>query len=125
MRSSRTSSADSAPASLRAVTEQYLAEAEVVRQGGGSKGIERQHKLGRLTARARVARLIDAETSHFECGLFAGWNMYQEYGGAPAAGVITTVGQVGGKLCMIIANDASVKPGVEVDGDTPPAAAVQ
>ncbi len=111
MRSSRTSSADSAPASLRAVTEQYLAEAEVVRQGGGAKGIERQHKLGRLTARERVERLIDAETSHFECGLFAAWNMYQEYGGAPAAGVITTVGQVGGKLCMIIANDATVKAG--------------
>ncbi len=111
MRSSRTSSADSAPASLRAVTEQYLAEAEVVRQGGGAKGIERQHKLGRLTARERVERLIDAGTSHFECGLFAAWNMYQEYGGAPAAGVITTVGQVGGKLCMIIANDATVKAG--------------
>ncbi|MHC4108697.1 MAG: acyl-CoA carboxylase subunit beta [Planctomycetota bacterium] len=111
MRSPPTSLADPAPASLRGVTEQYLAEAEVVRQGGGAKGIERQHRLGRLTARERVERLIDAGTSHFECGLFAAWNMYQEYGGAPAAGVITTVGQVGGKLCMIIANDATVKAG--------------
>lgn len=97
--------------SLRDDVETYLQQAEEIRRGGGEKGVARQHRLGRLTARERIDRLLDTGADSFECGLFAAWNMYREYGGAPAAGVITTIGQVGGKLCMIIANDATVKAG--------------
>lgn len=97
--------------SLRDDVETYLQQAEEIRRGGGEKGVARQHRLGRLTARERIDKLLDTGADSFECGLFAAWNMYREYGGAPAAGVITTIGQVGGKLCMIIANDATVKAG--------------
>ncbi len=95
---------------LSAVGE-FLAEAERIRLGGGPKGIDRQHRLGRLTARERIERLVDTGSPRFECGLFTAWNMYRDYGGAPSAGLVTTIGQVGGKRCMIIANDATVKAG--------------
>ncbi len=98
-------------AALRAAADEHLEEARRIREGGGPKGAERQHRLGRLTARERIERLLDRGTPPFECGLFAAWNMYREYGGAPAAGLITTVGAVGGKLCMVVANDATVKAG--------------
>jgi acetyl-CoA carboxylase carboxyltransferase component len=98
---------------LQAANEEYLRQAAELRKGGGERGAERQHKLGRLTARERIARLVDPGNggADFECGLFAAWNMYAEYGGAPAAGVVTTIAPVGGKLCMIVANDATVKAG--------------
>jgi acetyl-CoA carboxylase carboxyltransferase component len=84
---------------------------ERIRQGGGPKAIEAQHKKGRLTARERIARLIDPATDLFELGIFAGYEMYEEWGGAPAAGVITGLARVCGRLVMIIANDATVKAG--------------
>ncbi len=96
---------------LQAATDEYLAIAEQIRAGGGPKGIERQHRHGRLTARERIDRLVDSDAHLFECGLFAAWNMYGAYGGAPAAGVVTTIAPVGGKLSMIVANDATVKAG--------------
>jgi acetyl-CoA carboxylase carboxyltransferase component len=96
---------------FRAAVERFRQEAAQILQGGGPKGAERQHRLGRLTARERIERLLDGGSEQFECGLFAAWGMYGEYGGAPAAGLITTIGQVGGKLCMVIANDATVKAG--------------
>ena len=71
--------------SLRDAVEQYIQEAEEIRQGGGEKGVARQHRLGRLTARERIEKLLDTGADTFECGLFAAWNMYAEYGGAPAA----------------------------------------
>src|SRR5262249_19304824 len=79
--------------------------------GGGQTAIERQQKKGRLTARERIERLIDPDTTFFEIGLWAAWGMYDQWGGAPAAGVITGVGTVGGRRHMIIANDATVKAG--------------
>ncbi len=100
-----------APVGLSKATEQYLSEALSICQGGGQRGIERQHDLGRLTARERIDRLTDSGSSQLECGLFAAWRMYEDYGGAPAAGLVSTIGQVGGKLCMVIANDATVKAG--------------
>ena len=72
--------------SLKAATETFVAQAEAIREGGGSKGIERQHRHGRLTARERIERLADPGLPSLECGLFTAWDMYQEYGGAPAAG---------------------------------------
>lgn len=85
-------------------------EAQIT-EGGGPKGVARQHGHGRLTARERIDRLVDAGTQPMELGIWAAWGMYEEYGGAPGAGVVTVVGQVGGRLSMIIANDATVKAG--------------
>src|SRR5207253_2530670 len=80
-------------------------------QGGGPKAIEAQHAKGRLTARERIAKLIDPNTSLFELGIYAAYEMYEEWGGAPAAGAVTGLGRVCGRLFMIIANDATVKAG--------------
>jgi 3-methylcrotonyl-CoA carboxylase beta subunit len=92
------------------VTEIKNQETEI-QQGGGAKAVESQHKKGRLTARERIARLIDPHTSFFELGIFAAHEMYEEWGGAPAAGTITGVARICGRLVMIIANDATVKAG--------------
>ncbi len=121
---------------LKELTDLFLLEEAVIRKGGGTKAIERQHAKGRLTARERIARLIDYGTGgagtgetpvppesrtgemsvpppggFLELGLWAGHGMYQEHGGAPAAGVVTGIGRVQGRECMIIANDATVKAG--------------
>jgi len=96
---------------LQEATSQMLELSEQIKLGGGERGIERQHRHGRLTARERINQLIDKGTTTFECGLFIAHNMYTEFGGAPSAGVVTTIAQVGGKHCMIIANDATVKAG--------------
>jgi acetyl-CoA carboxylase carboxyltransferase component len=85
-------------------------EARIV-QGGGRKAIDRQHEKGRLTARERIAKLCDPSPPFFELSLWAAWNMYRDWGGAPSAGVITGIGTVAGRLVMIIANDATVKAG--------------
>ncbi|QOI99461.1 MAG: acyl-CoA carboxylase subunit beta [Phycisphaeraceae bacterium] len=101
----------SPPPTLRDLTREYLAEAARIEQGGGPAAIKRQHDKGRLTARERVARLIDPGSAFQEYGLWAAHGMYQEFGGAPAAGVVTGVGVVRGRPHMIIANDATVKAG--------------
>jgi acetyl-CoA carboxylase carboxyltransferase component len=84
---------------------------EIIRQGGGLKAVEAQHQKGRLTARERVAKLIDPGSYFFELGAFAAFEMYEEWGGAPSAGAITGLARVCGRLFMIIANDATVKAG--------------
>src|ERR1700746_3617293 len=86
-------------------------EEERIRQGGGAKAIEWQHKKNRLTARERIAKLIDPGTTFFELGIYAAFEMYAEWGGAPAAGTVTGLGNVAGRRVMIIANDATVKAG--------------
>ena len=86
-------------------------EEQIIAQGGGDKAIESQHKKGRLTARERIALLIDPGTELFELGGFAAWGMYQEWGGAPCAGVVTGLARVQGRLVMLIVNDATVKAG--------------
>ena len=96
---------------LETATAEYFAEAAKIEEGGGASGIERQHRNGRLTARERLALLADKGTRSMECGLFGAWRMYKEYGGAPAAGVVTTIAEVDGRLSMVIANDATVKAG--------------
>jgi len=96
---------------LKDLTAQHLkAEAEIM-LGGGKKAAERLHEKGRLTARERIALLIDPGTTLQELGLWAAYEMYKEHGGAPAAGVVTGIGVVQGRRCMIIANDATVKAG--------------
>jgi len=86
-------------------------EEEQIRQGGGAKAIESQHKKGRLTARERIAKLIDPGRQFFELGIYAAFEMYEEWGGAPCAGTITGLAKVCGRTFMIIANDATVKAG--------------
>jgi 3-methylcrotonyl-CoA carboxylase beta subunit len=86
-------------------------EEETIREGGGVKAIEAQHKKNRLTARERIAALIDPGTHFFELGIYAAYEMYEEWGGAPAAGTIAGLGRVAGRMFMIIANDATVKAG--------------
>ncbi|HEY9127196.1 MAG TPA: acyl-CoA carboxylase subunit beta [Acidobacteriaceae bacterium] len=83
----------------------------VIRQGGGAKAVEAQHAKGRLTVRERLALLLDEGTELLELGLWAAHGMYEEFGGAPGAGVVTGLGRVSGRLCMIVANDATVKAG--------------
>jgi 3-methylcrotonyl-CoA carboxylase beta subunit len=87
------------------------AEEAAIRLGGGAKAIARQHEKNRLTARERIAKLVDSESGWFELGLWAAWKMYAEWGGAPSAGVVTGVGVVSGRRVMVIANDATVKAG--------------
>src|SRR3954462_7692121 len=87
------------------------AEEDRIRLGGGAKAIDRQHEKGRLTARERIAKLLDPGESLFELGLWAAWGMYKEWGGAPSAGVVTGIGTVAGRRVMVIANDATVKAG--------------
>ena len=86
-------------------------EEETIREGGGAKAVEAQHKKGRLTARERLVLLLDKDSEWLELGLWAANGMYAEFGGAPGAGVITGIGRVAGRLCMIVANDATVKAG--------------
>ena len=86
-------------------------EEATIRQGGGAKAAEAQHGKGRLTVRERLRLLLDESTELLELGLWAAFEMYGEYGGAPGAGVVTGLGRVCGRLCMIIANDATVKAG--------------
>jgi 3-methylcrotonyl-CoA carboxylase beta subunit len=84
---------------------------EAIREGGGSRAIEAQHNKKRLTARERLALLLDPGTDFLELGLFAAFGMYEEWGGAAAAGVVAGLGRVAGRLVMVIANDATVKAG--------------
>ena len=86
-------------------------EEEEILQGGGAKAIESQHKKGRLTARERIAKLVDPGSQFFELGIYAAFEMYEEWGGAPCAGTITGLAMVCGRTFMIIANDATVKAG--------------
>jgi acetyl-CoA carboxylase carboxyltransferase component len=99
------------PLALRDSLEAILAEEELIRAGGGSAAIERQHGKGRLAARERISRLIDEGTPLLEIGLWAAHGMYADWGGAPAAGVVTAVGTICGRRHVIVANDATVKAG--------------
>jgi len=95
---------------LADLMSQIRNESEHISEGGGPKAIENQHAKRRLTARERIHLLADPET-FFELGLYAAHGMYEEWGGAPAAGVITGLARIQTRLVMIIANDATVKAG--------------
>jgi 3-methylcrotonyl-CoA carboxylase beta subunit len=96
---------------LGALMTAVCAEEDTIRLGGGTKAAEAQHAKGRLTVRERLKLLLDEGAELLELGLWAAYGMYGEYGGAPGAGVVTGLGRVCGRLCMIIANDATVKAG--------------
>jgi acetyl-CoA carboxylase carboxyltransferase component len=96
---------------MKQLVDALRREEKAIEAGGGAAAVKRQHDKGRLTARERIARLIDPSEPFFELGLWAAWDMYKEWGGAPAAGVVTGIGTVAGRRVMIIANDATVKAG--------------
>jgi len=98
-------------AALNALMAAMRAEEDSIRLGGGAKAAEAQRAKGRLTVRERLKLLLDEGKDFLELGLWAAYGMYSEYGGAPGAGVVTGLGRVCGRLCMIIANDATVKAG--------------
>ncbi len=105
-------SATAAKPDLRALCAAFAQEEAVIRGAGDTPAArQRQHKLGRLTARERIARLLDDPNDFFEIGLWAAHRMYPDWGDTPAAGFIAGIGRVSGQLCMIAANDASVKAG--------------
>jgi acetyl-CoA carboxylase carboxyltransferase component len=82
-----------------------------IKQGGGADRIERQHQKGKLTARERIEYLTDDGRPFLEIGAFAGDGMYEEHGGCPSGGVVTGIGYVEEKMCVVVANDATVKAG--------------
>jgi acetyl-CoA carboxylase carboxyltransferase component len=98
-------------AAMRVLMTALRAEEAKIREGGGEKAVEAQHRKARLTARERIGLLLDPGTALFELGLHAAQGMYEEWGGAPAAGVVTGLGRVQGRLFMLIVNDATVKAG--------------
>ncbi len=95
----------------RALVAEIATQEATLREGGGKKAAEAQRAKGRLTARERIALLLDPGTELTELALWAAYEMYKEYGGAPGAGTVAGLGRVQGRLVMIIANDATVKAG--------------
>ncbi|HEX3869669.1 MAG TPA: carboxyl transferase domain-containing protein, partial [Pirellulales bacterium] len=96
---------------LAALVRQIHEQEAQIALGGGAEAIERQHAKRRLTARERVARLIDPSSRFTEIGIWSAWEMYADWGGAPAAGVVCGIAPIAGRRHMIIANDATVKAG--------------
>ncbi len=84
---------------------------EKIEEGGGKKAIQKQKDRNKLTARERLGYLLDKDKMFIEIGAFAGYEMYEEYGGCPAGGTVAVVGYVGGKQCVVVANDQTVKAG--------------
>ncbi|WP_304344174.1 acyl-CoA carboxylase subunit beta [Chryseobacterium koreense] len=82
-----------------------------IKKGGGEKRLQKQREEGKLTARERIEYLLDKGAESIEIGAFAGFEMYQEQGGCPSAGVVVVMGYVSGRQCLVVANDASVKAG--------------
>ena len=95
----------------RALLETWRERTSEVAEGGGPKRIEREHRRGKLTARERIARLLDDADDFTELGRFAGYGMYEDEGGCPSAGTVMGLGRVSGRLCLVVANDATVKAG--------------
>ncbi|MBX2967323.1 MAG: acyl-CoA carboxylase subunit beta [Cyclobacteriaceae bacterium] len=93
------------------LVQQLQAKAKKTRLGGGQKKIDDQHAKGKLTARERIEYLTDKDSPFLEIGLFTGDGMYAEYGGCPSAGVVTGIGYIHDRQCIVVANDATVKAG--------------
>ena len=87
------------------------AKASANQIGGGKKQLQKLRDHGKMTARERIQALVDPKSEYIEIGAFAAHDMYKDYNGAPAAGVVVVLGYVHNRLCVIVANDASVKAG--------------
>lgn len=93
------------------------AQKEKIKLGGGKEALKIQNDKGKMTARQRIEALVDKDTRYYEIGNLAASDMYEEFGGAPAAGSIVVIGKVSGRDCIIMANDATVKAGGLVPDD--------
>lgn len=87
------------------------AEIDTLHKGGGEKASQRQRKRGKMLARERIASLIDTDSPFLEIGTMGAFGLYEEYGGAPSAGIVTGIGKIHGRHTVIVANDATVKAG--------------
>src|SRR3954467_745463 len=94
---------------LRTLTDEYLRLESKLKLGGGAEKIDKVHKQGKLTARERIDLLLDPDTFSQEIGLLVAYDEYD--GQAPAASVVTTVGNIRGRECVVVANDATIKAG--------------
>jgi acetyl-CoA carboxylase carboxyltransferase component len=97
--------------SLEALARRLRDEQRQLAGGGGPDAIDRQHQKNRLTARERIDLLLDPGAPILELGAWSGWQMYEQYGGAPAAGVVALIGSIAGRRHLVVANDATVKAG--------------
>lgn len=97
--------------SFLALQMRIASKRETVKQGGGAEALERHRKRGKMSARERIAALIDPDSRFLEIGLFAAHGMYEEFGGAPSAGTVSGIGRIHGRDVVIVANDATVKAG--------------
>lgn len=95
----------------RELLRQLDSKLKIVKQGGGEKSMAKHKAKGKMPARERIEYLLDDKYDFLEVGALTADGMYEEYGGCPSAGVVTGIGRVSGKLCMIVANDATVKAG--------------
>ncbi|MEJ8802886.1 acyl-CoA carboxylase subunit beta [Pontibacter sp. H249] len=96
---------------LKQLIFQLKSKLKKVHLGGGEKRIQKEHDKGKMTARERVDYLLDEGLEFLEIGAFAGEGMYQEVGGCPSGGVVTGIGYIKGRQCVVVANDATVKAG--------------
>ncbi len=96
---------------LKLALSQVKQNRDKIYMGGGKKAIEKQKKRKKLTARERIAYLIDPDKPFIEIGVFAGYEMYEEHGGCPAGGTVAGLAYVSGRQCVIVANDQTVKAG--------------
>jgi acetyl-CoA carboxylase carboxyltransferase component len=95
----------------RGEVERLRGEEDRIRLGGGLKGQDKQRAQGKMTARERVEALCDPGSPFLELGLWVAYGFYEEYGGAPAAGVVVGIGTIHGRDVVVVANDATVKAG--------------
>ncbi len=96
---------------MKMALSQLRTRLEKIMLGGGKKAIEKQKEKNKLTPRERIDYLIDKDSNFIEIAAFAGYEMYEEYGGCPAGGTVAGIGYVSGKQCVIVANDQTVKAG--------------
>jgi len=96
---------------MEALVNERNKRLQKVYEGGGKKAVAKQKEKGKLTARERIAYLVDKNSAFIEIGAFAGWEMYEEQGGCPAGGTVAGIGYVSGRQCVIVANDQTVKAG--------------
>jgi 3-methylcrotonyl-CoA carboxylase beta subunit len=96
---------------MRLKITQLERELNIIYEGGGKKKIEKLHSKGKMTARERIDFLLDKNSKRFEVAALAGKGMYAEHGGCPSGGVVIVIGYVGGRQCIVVANDATVKAG--------------
>ncbi|MGB0177299.1 MAG: acyl-CoA carboxylase subunit beta, partial [Owenweeksia sp.] len=96
---------------LKLIISEVKSKLETIHKGGGDKRVAKHHDKGKMTARERIDYLLDKDRPTIEIGAFAGYEMYKEHGGCPSGGVVVVVGYIKGKMCIVVANDATVKAG--------------